>query len=46
MKIKELSRDNKIKIVIALIGVSIGVVISEMFWSEILRLLGQSFFLR
>ena len=46
MKISKISRCDKIKIVIALIGAVIGVVVSEMFWSEILRLLGQIFFLR
>lgn len=41
MKIKELSKDDKIKIVIALIGAAIGVVISMMFWSTIIESLGH-----
>lgn len=43
MKIKELSRDDKIKIVIALIGAAIGVVISMMFWSTLIESLGRMF---
>ena len=43
MKIKELSKDDKIKIVIALIGAAIGVVISIMFWSTIIESLGHMF---
>lgn len=43
MKIKELSRDDKIKIIIALIGVAIGVVISIMFWSTLIESLGHMF---
>lgn len=38
------SREDKIKIIIALIAAPIGLVISIMFWSEIIRLLGQMFF--
>lgn len=38
------SREDKIKIFIALIAAPIGLVISIMFWSEIFRLLGQTFF--
>lgn len=38
------SREDKIKIVITLIAAPIGLVISIMFWSEIIRLLGQMFF--
>lgn len=41
MKIKELSRDNKIKIIIALIGAAIGFIISMMFWSTIIESLGH-----
>lgn len=41
MKIKELSRDDKIKIVIALIGAAIGLVLSMMFWSTIIESLGH-----
>lgn len=40
---KELFTDDKLKIVIASIGVVIGVVISKMFWSEILKLIGYIF---
>lgn len=43
MKIKELSKDDKIKIVIALIGAVIGVVISIMFWSTLIESLGHLF---
>lgn len=43
MKIKELSKDDKIKIVIALIGAAIGVVISIMFWSTLIESLGRMF---
>lgn len=43
MKIKELSKDDKIKIVIALIGAAIGVVISIMFWSTLIESLGHLF---
>lgn len=43
MKIKELSKDDKIKIVIALIGAVIGIVISIMFWSTIIESLGRMF---
>ena len=43
MKIKELSKDDKIKIVIALIGAAISVVISIMFWSTIIESLGHMF---
>ena len=43
MKIKELSKDDKIKIVIALIGAAIGVVISIMFWSTLIESLGHMF---
>ena len=38
------SRCDKIKIFIATIAAPIGLVISIMFWSEIIRLLGQMFF--
>ena len=37
------NRDDKIKIVIALIGVAIGVVISIMFWSTLIESLGHMF---
>lgn len=43
MKIKELSRDDKIKIVIALIGAAIGLVLSIMFWSTLIESLGHMF---
>lgn len=43
MKIKELSRDDKIKIVIALIGAAIGIAISIMFWSTLIESLGHLF---
>ena len=43
MKIKGLSKDDKIKIVIALIGATIGVVISIMFWSTLIESLGHMF---
>ena len=43
MKIKELSKDDKIKIIIALIGAAIGVVISIMFWSTLIESLGHLF---
>lgn len=43
MKIKELSRDDKIKIVIALLGAAIGIVISIMFWSTLIESLGHMF---
>lgn len=36
-------RDATIKIVIALIGVAIGVVISIMFWSTLIESLGHLF---
>lgn len=36
-------RDDKIKIVIALIGAAIGVVISIMFWSTLIESLGHLF---
>lgn len=36
-------RDATIKIVIALIGVAIGVVISIMFWSTLIESLGHMF---
>ena len=36
-------RDDKIKIVIALIGAVIGTVISIMFWSTIIESLGHMF---
>ena len=37
-------RCDKIKIFMTLIAIPIGFVISIMFWSEIIRLLGQMFF--
>lgn len=43
MKIKELSKDDKIKIVIALIGAAIGLVLSIMFWSTLIESLGHLF---
>lgn len=43
MKIKELSKDDKIKIMIALIGAAIGLVLSIMFWSTIIESLGHMF---
>lgn len=43
MKIKELPRDDKIKIVIALIGAAIGLVLSIMFWSTLIESLGHMF---
>lgn len=43
MKIKELSKDDKIKIIIALIGAVIGFIISIMFWSTIIESLGHMF---
>lgn len=43
MKIKELYKADKIKIVIALIGAAIGVVISIMFWSTLIESLGHMF---
>lgn len=43
MKIEELSRDATIKIIIALIGAAIGVVISIMFWSTLIESLGHMF---
>lgn len=36
-------RDATIKIIIALIGVAIGVVISIMFWSTLIESLGHMF---
>lgn len=36
-------RDATIKIIIALIGVAIGVVISIMFWSTLIESLGRMF---
>lgn len=41
MKIKELSKDDKIKIIIALIGAAIGLVLSMMFWSTIIESLSH-----
>lgn len=38
------SRCDKIKIFMTLIAAPIGLVLSIMFWSEIIRLLGQMFF--
>lgn len=43
MKIKELSKDDKIKIIIALIGAAIGLVLSIMFWSTLIESLGHMF---
>ena len=43
MKIKELSKDDKIKIFIALIGAVIGFIISMMFWSTLIESLGRMF---
>ena len=43
MKIKELSKDDKIKIIVALIGAVIGIVISIMFWSTLIESLGHLF---
>lgn len=43
MKIKELSKDDKIKIIIALIGAAIGLVLSIMFWSTLIESLGHLF---
>ena len=43
MKIKELSKDDKIKIIIALIGAVLGIVISIMFWSTLIESLGHMF---
>lgn len=43
MKIKELSKDATIKIIIALIGAVIGLVLSIMFWSTLIESLGHMF---
>lgn len=43
MKIKGLSKDDKIKIIVALIGAAIGFIISIMFWSTIIESLGHMF---
>lgn len=43
MKIKELSRDATIKLIIALIGAVIGFIISMMFWSTLIESLGRMF---
>lgn len=43
MKIKELSKDATIKIMIALIGAAIGLVLSIMFWSTLIESLGHMF---
>lgn len=39
MKIKELSKDDKI--ILALIGTAIGLVLSIMFWSTLIESLGH-----
>lgn len=43
MKIKELSKDATIKIIIALIGAAIGLALSIMFWSTLIESLGHLF---